>query len=209
MSRNSSLHNRSLSCLILAKVLVFCIAVLNDLEAWNVASSALRERFGMAQDEEFHGHEMNLKQVLELLEAAQAMGMRIGALLVHPPLDSPQARLPLNHHNIALSLLRQFLPLCALQKLWCDEDIKGKKAVQEFKTQVQRVNRAIYPNAKVDVRVRKSHTSSLIQLADVTAYALSREARNTLNHAALEEVLKKLRADQQNLIMGPVKWEDL
>jgi len=47
-------------------LLSFCIVALDDLEGWNEACRALREELGMAQGDEFHGHEMRPEQIFTL-----------------------------------------------------------------------------------------------------------------------------------------------
>lgn len=185
----------------------FCVVALSDPEAWNMACAELRASpsFGMARDQEFHGHQMKPERIFRFLSAGHGLGMRVGALLIDKG-ATHQAKAELNHANVALALLRRFLPTCALQTFWYDEDIKGKKAEQEFETQVRRCNRLIYPSTQLKARSRNSRTSSLVQLADVAAYALSRQARKPLKHAALEQFLKDVRSDERNLIIGPAPW---
>ncbi len=190
-------------------LLVFCVAALGDLEAWNETCRDLRQRFGMAQEQEFHGHEMRPEQMLELLSAARRLDMRVGALLIDNAPVSGEVRTALQHAPLALALLRRLLPLCPLQKLWYDEEIKGKKAEQAFNTEVQRIQRMVHADTKISAKARRSHTSNLVQLADVIAYALAKQARRTLKHSLLEQYLRELRADERNLIIGPMRWEEV
>ena len=55
---------------------------------------------------------------------------------------------------------------------------------------------------------RRSHTSLMIQLADVVAYVLSRQARGVRFDPPLESMLRKLRSDSRHLILGPLPWEE-
>ena len=107
--------------------------------------------------------------------------------------------------SLALMFLPHFLPICPLKALWYDEEIKGRKAEQEFETAVQRCNRALYPTGRLKLRSRKSHTSDLIQLADVFAYTLLRQTRGVLSYPPLERLLREIETDKTNLIIRA--WE--
>ncbi|RYZ87102.1 MAG: hypothetical protein EOP06_13275 [Proteobacteria bacterium] len=136
-------------------------------------------------------------QRLELLRVGQGLGMRFGATIVRSPRQQGEN---LSYETIALELLSQFLPMCALRSLWCDVEIQGDRA-KVFETEVKRCNREIYPGDHLKVRVRDSKTIHLIQLADVMAYALRTQARNALESPELVQFLKEIVADEKNLIL--------
>lgn len=111
-------------------------------------------------------------------------------------------------HEIALRLLERFVAGCPLQRLWLDEDIKGRDAQQSFETEVRQVSRAHHPASTCRAGFRRSHTNVPVQVADVVAYVLSRQARGVRFGPPLHNALRKLRSSPQHLILGPVPWEE-
>ena len=180
---------------------VFCIAALNDAEAWNDACLELRAKLRMPRDKEFHGHLMNSDaKRLEILQGAQQLDLRVGALIVLPQTKTSE-RATLSHQSIALELADQFFPKLVTRDLWCDTEIEGKPAQKAFETELHRCHRAIHPTVRFEARIRKSHTSNLIQLADVVAYALRRQAMNKIKDPASRQFLKRMASDANSLII--------
>jgi len=182
-----------------------CIVAVQDAEIVNLPMADLRKQFGMAQDEEFHGHECSAEMLISILELVLEFQIRVGALLI----DKSAGAIPPPPHFAAVSALRllnDYLPGSCLNRLWCDEDIKGKKPQAAFKTQVARLHRQIHTNQSVKTSFRDSRKSNLIQIADVTVYSLAWEVGKARVNPALKKCLAKLRAKTSNLIMGPTKW---
>lgn len=180
---------------------IFCIAALRDAEAWNTACQQLRKGLRMRRDEEFHGYKMKGDaQRLEVLHLAQQMGLRVGALILLPETKILE-RETLNHQSLALELAEQFFPKLPLRDLWCDTEIEGKSAQQAFETELQRCHRTIHPQLRFKARVRESHTSNLIQLADVMDYVLRTQALGKIKEPTLRQFLKEVASDSNNLIV--------
>ena len=194
-------------------IFAFCIAAFPDLDVLNAEALVLRRELGMPLGEEFHGHEMSEAMNAAVLEMGLRLGMRLGVLLVNKsavPL-SGQVTLPAAAgftHAIAIRLLERFVPGCPLARLWCDEDIKGKAAQQQFETDVKRVCRSHHPASTCKVGFRRSYINVPVQVADVVAYVLSRQARGVRFEPPLQNALRKLRGDGQHLILGPLPWEE-
>ncbi len=182
------------------EVFIFCLVALLDVEAWNAQCEELRVSLRMAQGSEFHGREMKDDgQRLQLLKAGRDAGMRVGALVVTGWENWGEE--PLSYEGVALELLRQFLPLCPLKAIWFDTEIQGKKAQTEFATAVGRCHRAIHPEVRLKARTRDSHSSRMIQLADVMAYGLRTQERGSLESPALQQFLREIAGDERNVIL--------
>ena len=181
---------------------IFCVVALSDAEVWEETCLRVRQKLGMSQRQEFHGHIMKTDvRVLELLQAGYDMGMRVGAFI-----STVQAvtagNLFLTREGVALEVLEQFLPICPLQTFWFDKgDLKGKNAEKAFGTEVCRRNRAIHPDSTLEANCRKSNSSSLIQLADVMAYAFRTQARGKMKDLKLKSLLNAIGRDERNLII--------
>lgn len=183
-----------------------CIVAVQDAGIVNLPMADLRKRFGMGQDEEFHGHECSTEMLISILELALELHIRVGALLI----DKSVAPIPSPAHFASLSALRllnDYLPGTCLSRLWCDEDIKGKKSQAAFKTCIARLQRQFHPHQSVKTSFRDSRKSNLIQVADVVIYSLAWEIGKTRVNPTLKKCLEKLRAETSNLIMRPTRWE--
>ncbi|MDQ3813910.1 MAG: hypothetical protein M3347_08165 [Armatimonadota bacterium] len=189
----------------------FCVVAFENSDAVNEACHVTRPALGMAADEEFHGHDMSDAMNAAVLEMGMHLNLQIGILFVNKAAAPLEGRIILPPPavftaQIALRLLERFLPICPLRDLWCDEDLKGQ-AAQEFVTAVRRLSRAHHPQSKLKTRLRDSRKSNLVQIADVANYTLTRQARGGKSEPVLENVLRKIRGDDRNLILGPMPWE--
>lgn len=195
----------------------FCIAAFEELEALNEACRELRRTLQMPADQEFHAHGMSDEMQADVLEMGLRLKMRLGLLIIN------KAAVPLAGRSllpappdlttqIAFRLLERLLPQLPLRDLWCDEEIAGKRAQQDFATQARRLSYLhlshLHLPVRMKVRFRASHTSNLVQMADVANYALRSQARGAKLESSLVNVLRKIHADPQHLILGPVPWEE-
>lgn len=181
---------------------IFCVVTMGDAEAWNDSCRQLRKTLRWAQNREFHGYKMKDDvQRLQVLRMGRAAGMRVGALILTANTRALEKRAP-SYQSIALELLDQFFARAALRMLWCDTEIEGEEAQKTFETALQHCHRKIHPDARFEARVRKSHTSNLIQLADVMAYTLRTQAMGKVKNPASRQFLKEMTNDQANLIIS-------
>jgi hypothetical protein len=107
----------------------------------------------------------------------------------------------------ALALAEPFISRYLIAELLCDEDIRGKERQQGFITGIKRLQRSVWPEARIRVQFRPSNKSDLIQLADMVAYALGIQARGTLRSNGLRRLVDAIRTSETNLITGPEAWK--
>lgn len=196
----------------LIDIFSFAVVGFDDLDALNASALALKRQLGMPLAEEFHGHEMNDARNAAVIEMGLRLGMRVGVLMVNKSAVPLSGRIVLPApaqftHEITLRLLERFVPDSPLLRLWLDEDIKGKALQQLLETDVKRVCRSHHPASNCKVGFRRSHTNVPVQVADVVAYVLSRQARSVRFGLPLQNALRRLRSDEQHLILGPLPWE--
>jgi hypothetical protein len=99
-------------------------------------------------------------------------------------------------------VLDRILEAGPLRRVWCDEgDQRDKKRRQAFNTEVKRKARALWPDeAGPDVKHYPSNKSNLVQLADMIAYVLQRDARGLLETAELRQRARALWRAEGNLV---------
>ncbi len=192
---------------------VVAVAAITDMEAFEMRMANLRTNQGMAIREEFHAHQMIEERQIAVIQVASISGLRIGALII----DKPQTRefrgevdLPSPSDlevTARLALLETFFANYPLKLLQSDEDIKGDLRQNQFKTEVKRLHRTNWPEAKFKIQYRKSSGSDLVQLADVLAYGLAHLARGAVRLEELRIILERLSSDTKNIIMGPMAWD--
>jgi len=192
---------------------VVAIVGVADANQLTAPLAALRQRFGMARDAEFHGHGMSEEMQAAVLQCGIDLGMVAGALLIDKAVTLqtyPIAELPSAVEfqvEAALHLLNRFCTLYALRELRCDEDIRGRDRQQAFITEVKRLHRALWEGTRLRVQFFPSQKSNLIQLADVVAYTLGCRERGTIHEPELRRLVRTLRENEANLIEGPKSWE--
>ena len=191
----------------------FGIAAFPDFGLLNEASENLRLKLGMKHDEEFHGHDMGDANIAAVLEMALELEATFGILIINKaavPLSGEINLPPTNKFAslLAQRLLKRFLPLVPVGKLWPDEDIQEKAAQQSFETAVSRISREVGIAPKIKTRFLDSKVSRLIQVADNYAYGMTRQLGGAKIQPELENVLRKIRSDERHLILGPMPWEE-
>lgn len=174
----------------------------------------LRFQFGMAQREEFHGHEMSEAMLAAVLERVMESEWIVGALLIDKAMTQqlrPASELPaVTDFQIrsALTLAEAFFARYALAELRCDEDIHGRERQKEFITGVKRLHRSVWSEGRLRVTFLPSAKSDLIQLADIIAYGLGILTRGTVQDAILRRRLQAIQENPANIIQGPRAWEE-
>jgi hypothetical protein len=191
---------------------VVVIAAVVELEILTRLFEDSRRRFGMRQNAEFHGHSMSEQMLLAVLENAEETGLVVGALLVDKLLTQqarPAFELPSGADfqiEAALALAETFFAHHSLFELRCDEDIRGERQ-KKFITSLKRLHRAVWPDDHIKVQFRPSEKSDLIQLADVIAYGLGNQARQTVEDEELRRRLIRISGSEKNIIEGPKAWD--
>lgn len=182
-----------------------CIVAVQDDEKLSELFAELRQQFHMKQTEEFRGSKASSEKLAAVLNVGLQLDFRVAALMIDktasPIIPTPKATFVT---LAAKSLLSRFAPLTELNRLWCDDEDLGKAEERRFKNNVVRMARE-RGNASLKVSIYPSHKSDLIQLADISAYALSWDARKR-SEAAVKTALQKIRKDPRNILMGPTGW---
>ena len=184
-----------------------CVVAVHDPEKLSELFAELRRKFGMRQNEEFRGSKATGEKLAAVLNIGLQLDFRVGALLIDKTAslvipDTKAAFVTLS----ARRLLNHFMPRHALHRLWCDDEDLGKSEAHRFKNDLVRMARD-YGVQNLKVSIYPSHHSDLIQLADMTAYALSWNARKR-SEAEVQRALRAIQKNAGNIIMGPAKWED-
>ncbi len=121
-----------------------------------------------------------LAKVLELILANEIC---VGVLLLYKRIAIlEKATWPMPtvlHHQTALRLADEMLQGTSLRSLLCDEDIRGKREQQRFKTALLRCNARLASRSKIKIGFWPSEKSGLIQCADVVAYVAARSLRES------------------------------
>jgi hypothetical protein len=188
------------------------VVAVPDGATFEAAFCEIHQRFGIS-GKEIKGHNSSIEVLDAVLQVLIDTQAKVGVLLLDKSrlLTNPNAKLPspaVLRHQMACVLLEQFLASHPLAILYCDEDIRGQKEQQAFKTEILRCKRALQPYSKMKISMRPSHKSVLIQAADVLAYVYSRELRGALA-PQLRRKLDSLRADTNNLFLTVTDWEEV
>ena len=192
---------------------VVCIAAVQDLDGFCAGLVSLRYRLGMPADAEFHGHRTFDRTQAAILRIALDAGLGANALLVDKALTREcygsevlpaPSMLQMESGIRVVSRFAQRYPLAAL---WCDEDIKGRKAQKAFVTAIERAHRAVWPDLHVKVRHGPSNKSDMVQLSDVLAYAIGKLARHGRQQPELVRILERITSDSGNAVEGPQQWQ--
>lgn len=192
---------------------VLVVAAVDDKEVLERVMADLRTRQGMAAGAEFHAHQMIEERQIAVVKDVMTLELRVGALIIDKPFtreirgtnDLPSS--PEFEVQSRLSLLELFFARYTLRLLQCDEDIKGRARMNQFKTQVKRLHRAKWPGTSLKLQYRKSISSDLVQIADVLAYGLAHLSRQTILLSEWSRLLEEIRNDERNVILGPMAWD--
>ena len=188
-----------------------CLVAVGDKTSFDEAWSFLAQEAGVERGEEIKGHKSPPRVLENVLRLVIASEVCVGVLL----LDKSEAfriraiwPLPANlRQQTALGLIEEMVQNHVLQSLVCDEDIRGKREQQQFRTAVLRCN-AQLQTAKMKVGFRRSEKSSLIQCADVIAYVAARSLRENALTPELEKLWRYLKKQPQTYYRVIYKWEE-
>ena len=146
------------------------------------------------------------EKLAAVLNAGLQLDFCVGALMIDKTTSRIIPRPKTAFVTLAAKrLLGRFTPLEELNRLWCDDEDLGKSEELRFKKDVARMARERV-NLSLKVIIYPSQKSDLIQLADMTAYALSWDARKR-SEAAVKIALQAIRKNPRNIFIGPTGWE--
>ncbi len=183
-----------------------CVVAVHNADQLSELFAELRPKFGMKKDEEFRGSKATGEKLAAVLNVGLQLDFCVGALLIDKAASRVIPATKAAFVTLATErLLSQFMPHHALHRLWCDDEDLGKSEEHRFKNEVMRIARE-HGTQKFKVSIYPSHKSDLIQLADMTAYALSWDARKR-SEAKVKNALQAVRKNPSNVIIGPTRWE--
>ena len=180
-----------------------CCVWMEDVEAVDAYFAAWRQELGRPITFEFHAYRCEADILLRAVEYVLANGLVSAVVLDKEALtvdlgaqvfDHPR-RLPPATGRLVLDRVLEVKPL---RRIWCDEDVANDLRA-DFNTQIKRKARAHWPDSP-DVKHYPSHKSSMIQLADLIAYVLQRDARGLSETAVLRQKASQLWHKQGNRI---------
>lgn len=189
-----------------------CAVRVAGLDILNQQFIIWRNEFGFPLDYEFHGYRLrrNPEVLMEMtryvLEKAQVVAIlfekhrlseNLGAQVFNKPIRlAPATGLLICHKMLESGPLRQVI---------LDVDIAPSNR-PEFNTAVKRTARTLWPEQGFSNGFPKHHPSdkhNIIQLADVIAYVLQREAHGLSETAELSRLVKALwRKEGNYIVMG-------
>ena len=186
-------------------IYVSCVVMMDDPQQLTEAFRRVRSQCGMASADELRGHRVPPRVQLAALEAVVEMDVRVGALIYDKGamrLQGESLPSPSHFHRVAASaLLEQILPIYPISRLLCDEEIQGEEQ-RTFITEIKRINRQLQPQVRLSIGFKRSRSSDILQLADITAYGLLRLTRGTIELPELQSRLEAIRDHPQNIILG-------
>jgi hypothetical protein len=180
-----------------------CAVSVPDIEATDGWFRDWRKELGRSIEFEFHGYRCSSKMLLKAIAHVLENGSVFAVLFdknemlknIGPWIFDHPALLPPATGRMVLDRMLETDPL---HDIWCDEDI-GSNRRAEFNTAIKRKARSLWPTTP-KIRHYPSHKSNMIQLADMMAYILQRDARGSLETEELRQRVKQLRNNNRNNI---------
>ena len=177
-------------------IFIACLVAIEDVDTLKSRFDALRlETFGES-DAELHGYKMRPERIAAALQIGIDLDAKIAALCIDKTVSTRAGTLPPVGELHGLSALRVWSDLLgqiSVARLVYDTELEGKKRQKAFETEIKRCSAALYPARKLKVKPLPSHQSDLIQLADVVAYALSRELRGEKVEPEIRKLLREIK----------------
>ncbi len=166
----------------------------------------LRQKWSKPGDFEIHGHTLTENQILDVIQDALE-SLRVTIILFRVSELTEYFGLPLSQVAdsaaglIARPALTHCLEKTGIKRLWYDKgDIEGIPRQKAFRTAIAREARTLLPTRTIEVKPVPSHKNTLIQLADVFAYAVQREQIGTFKTKGLTELVRRLWKRESNEI---------
>lgn len=188
------------------QILVASLVAVSDLEALATAVEEARIVAGLPKNHVFHAYTDAPHIQLALLQSVLRGGMtlRVGAVIYDSAGGVQEIfnRLSVNDftHYMGISLLKEFLAVYPLEKLVSDSEIEGRKQETKFKKEVRTLRDLGYFTHAPEIEFGISKKSQLIQVADLLGYNLYRSQRDALELPAMQELVKAIYKDSNNII---------
>lgn len=183
---------------------VACIVTAQDMEQVGIVLDEVRRFTNKYRLPEFHGHNDNTHYQVALLTAVQKLDLRVGIAICRQPIDLRDKIAPISVINsyidLSLRLLGEFFSTCKLEKLWCDDDFRGKQQQKQIRTAIKRLHRSVWPGSQLGVGFPSSEDSDIVQIADVVAYGMYRLAVGKIRDAEWRSLLEQIKRNPRNLV---------
>lgn len=179
-----------------------CVVVPNNEEA-NQFLDNLRKQRHKPFRYEFKGYHSEENELTELVEYVLDVG-RAHALFVDKSEIESRSGREIFHHPDYLTIatgryvLGKALEKSEISTVWCDEELSKEKQ-KRFNTTIQRDAKFLCRRSP-KIRHDASHKSNMIQLADIVAYVLQRDALGKVRLDSLKRAVRELKDS------GDVVW---
>jgi hypothetical protein len=172
-----------------------CSVWMEDVDAVDAYFAAWRRELGRPVTFEFHAYRCSSDILLRAVEYVLTNGLVFAMVLDKEVLTADLGAQIFDHPKrlppaTARLVLDRVVEVKQLRRIWCDEDVASDLRA-EFNTHLKRKARAHWPGSP-DVKHYPSHKSSMIQLADLIAYVLQRDARGLSETVELRQKTHQL-----------------
>lgn len=196
-----------------SNLFVACIIGVDDSEALAKQFAALRQRIKAQNPRkvvtELHGHQMPPEFIASALQIAMDLQTRVGLVLFDKESADQEGYLPSAgkmHALTALKIWPEFLAFGPVARFDYDTDISGKEHQKRFETELKRISSRIYPQNKMKAKSFPSDKSNAIQMADIVAYAFSRQEKGQKVEPEIARLLREIRRAPNTIIYEMDKW---
>ena len=172
-----------------------CVVVPSNDEA-NQFLDNLRKKRHKPFRYEFKGYHSEENELAELAEYVLDIGSAHALIVDKSEIESRSGREIFHRPDDLTIATGRFVLGKALEKsqvrtAWCDEELSSEKQ-KRFNTTIQRDAKSLGKRSP-KIRHEASHKSNMIQLADIVAYALQRDALGRVRLDRLKRAVRELR----------------
>ena len=190
-------------------IFIACFVGVEDVQLLETRFAALRfDTFG-ERDAELHGYRLRPERIAETLRIGIALEMKVAASCIDKVASVRNGDLPPIgelHARLALRVWDALLYQTPVARLVYDTELEGNARQKAFETAIKRRSAALHPAQKLKVKPLHSHKSSLIQLADVVAYALSRGMRGEKVEPEIRELMREIKSRNPAVGQSAAIW---
>lgn len=188
------------------------IIAVPDKDFFEAEFNLIKQQFRIPQDRELRGHRSSPEILAAVLRLLLTMDCWIGIMLwdKHRAIERKEVwpKPAVLRHHTGVWLAQRLLDKLAIQSLYCDEDIRGKREQQLFRTDISRCNTRIHPASKMKIALWPSDKSNLIQCADVVTYVAARSLRPCGLTPELQNLWQRLQNNPRVIYWILDKWEE-
>lgn len=189
-----------------------CAVRVASIDAVNEQFAAWRNEFGFAQSHELHGYKLRrnpevlMRATQYILENAQVVAYLFDKHSLQGDLGPRVFEKPIRlAPATGLLVCHKMLESGPLRQVMLDEDIAASYR-PDFNTEVKRAVRTRWPEQSLGKGFPKhqpSNKQNIIQLADIAAYVLQREAHGLSETSELSRLVKAVwRIEGNHIVIG-------